>query len=287
MDKYLGIANDFAAWARERYGLRLLAELQPAMVAAFIRERQAEPLPSGGLRSPNTINSYLDALTKLDTALRAVGWRKERAPALVDPALRVPHGAARPAPFPPQEAARILARLEQGSDPRVARVVRAMQLAGLRLDEAVRLRVSEIGEGELVLDGHSTKNGRPRRVPLTSDAARFFGQLRRAAGGRDLVFETARLRNMVQRQVRAAAESLGIADRRAHNFRAHYAEQLYQRLRAKGLTDRQARHQVAAALGHGRTSVLKHYLAREPDGPERAAAVPVRAGEGPWSGREG
>jgi integrase len=97
-------------------------------------------------------------------------------------------------------------------------------------------------------------------VPLTPEADTFFRRLRAEAGGRPPVFETARLRDLVQRQVRVAAESLGIADRRAHNFRAHYAEQLYQRLRAEGLSDRRARHRVAAALGHGRISVLKHYL---------------------------
>jgi len=93
IDKYMGIANDFAAWARKRYSIRFLAELQPAMVSAFVQERQTEPMPNGRLQSPNTINSYLDALSKLDMALRAVGWRKEKAPPLADPALRVPHGA--------------------------------------------------------------------------------------------------------------------------------------------------------------------------------------------------
>jgi len=135
-----------------------------------------------------------------------------------------------------------------------------MQLAGLRLDEAVRLRVSEIGGVELVLDSHGTKNGRPRRVLLTPAAAAFFRQLKGEAGGRPLVFETAHLRDLVQRQVHAAAEGLGIADQRVHNFRAHYAEQLYERLRADGVSDRRARHQVASVLGHSRINVLKHYL---------------------------
>lgn len=260
LDKYMGIANDFAAWARARYDIRRLDEIQPAMVTAFIQERQTTPLTTGRLRSPNTINSYLDALMKLDTALRAIGWRKKKAPPLVDPALRVSHGVPRPTPFTPQEVSQILALLDQSADPRVAAVARAMQLAGLRLDEAVRLRVSEIEEAELVLDGHSTKNGRPRQVPLTQEARVFFHQRRAEAAGRPLVFETEGLRDLVQRQVHAAAESLGIADQRAHNFRAHYAEQLYERLRAEGVSERRARHEVASALGHGRINVLKHYL---------------------------
>jgi integrase len=95
---------------------------------------------------------------------------------------------------------------------------------------------------------------------LTPDAERFFQQLKTEAGERPLVFETARLRGLVQRVVKATAETLGIADRRSHNFRAHYANELYHRLRAGGISDRRARRTVAAALGHGRLSVLKHYL---------------------------
>jgi integrase len=84
--------------------------------------------------------------------------------------------------------------------------------------------------------------------------------MKQQAGERPLVFDTARLRGLVQRTIRQAAEQLGLCDRRAHNFRAHYATQLYQRLRAGGVSDRRARRTVAAALGHGRSNVLRHYL---------------------------
>ena len=150
--------------------------------------------------------------------------------------------------------------LQKYPDLRVLLVARTMRLAGLRLDEAVRLRVSEIQDDRLSLDGHSCKNGRPRRVPLTPDAAEFFQHLKAQAGDRALVFETARLRGLVQRVVKATAGPLEITDRRSHNFRAHYANELYQRLRADGISDQRARRTVVAALGHGRISVLKHYL---------------------------
>jgi integrase len=260
LGKYLRVCNDSVRWVKGRYAISRLGDLEPHMVMAFIRLRQSEPLPNGRLRSPNTINGYLDALSKLDTAIRAKGWRRASAPPLVDLALRVRHGPPRPTPFTPEETQAMDECLQKYPDPRVALVARAMRLGGLRLDEAVRLRVSEIQDDRLRLDGHSCKNGRPREVPLTPDAVEFFQQLKTQAGERPLVFETVRLRGLVQRVVKATAETLGITDRRSHNFRAHYANELYRRLRADGISDRRARRTVAAALGHGRLSVLKHYL---------------------------
>ena len=64
----------------------------------------------------------------------------------------------------------------------------------------------------------------------------------------------------LQRWINRTCRELGIGHSRVHDFRAAYANQLYERLIAAGATDRQARREVAGALGHGRVDVLRHYL---------------------------
>ena len=79
--------------------------------------------------------------------------------------------------------------------------------------------------------------------------------------GGDYVFRDRNgLPRELQRWINRACRELGIGHSRVHDFRAAYANQLYEQLMAAGATDRQARRDVAAALGHGRTDVLKHYL---------------------------
>jgi integrase len=64
----------------------------------------------------------------------------------------------------------------------------------------------------------------------------------------------------LQRWINRACRELGIGHSRVHDYRAAYANELYERLNAAGASNQQARRAVAGALGHGRTSVLKHYL---------------------------
>ncbi|MCX6068023.1 MAG: hypothetical protein NT121_20100 [Chloroflexi bacterium] len=60
--------------------------------------------------------------------------------------------------------------------------------------------------------------------------------------------------------VRKAARALGIKISGLHRLRSNYAQEKYTKLRAKGLTDRQARQKIARELGHNRIDVVKGYI---------------------------
>jgi len=45
-----------------------------------------------------------------------------------------------------------------------------------------------------------------------------------------------------------------------HRLRSNYAQDKYTRLRAKGLTDREARLKVSHDLGHNRIDVVKGFI---------------------------
>jgi integrase len=95
----------------------------------------------------------------------------------------------------------------------------------------------------LDLDGHSTKGGRARDVPLNDEARLFFQELRGMGDrrGGDYVFRDRKgLPRELQRWINRACRELGIGHSRVHDFRAAYANQLYERLIAAGASDRQA-----------------------------------------------
>jgi integrase len=260
MKTYLSCDIVFAKWVRAEFGEKFIGGITPAMVDGFIRSLHNRDL------SHATVNKYVAAIAKLDTGLRALGWRPKDAPELVPVDLYSRHADVRPEPYSPDEARPVIEHLRQNCpDYRLALAAEAAWRGGLRISEVAGLRVSEISESgwTVKLDGHSTKGGRPRTVPLEAEGRAFFQQLRSMAerrGGGNVFRDRQGLPRELQRWINRTCRELGIEHSRVHDFRAAYASQLYERLKDAGATDRHARRDVAAALGHGRVEVLRHYL---------------------------
>jgi integrase len=260
MRTYLNCDIVFAKWVRAEFHEKFIGGIGPEMVERFIRSLHNRDL------SHSTVNKYVAAITKLDAGLRAVGWRPKDAPELVPVDLYSRHADARPAPYSADQARQIIEHLRLTCpDRRLALAAEAAWRGGLRISEVAGLRVTEISETgwTLALDGHSTKGGRPRTVTLDDSARQFFSGLRATAQRRsaDYVFRDRQgLPRELQRWINRACREMGIGHSRVHDFRAAYANQLYDRLIAAGASDRQARRDVAGALGHGRIDVLQHYL---------------------------
>ncbi len=64
-----------------------------------------------------------------------------------------------------------------------------------------------------------------------------------------------------ERAVNASCKRLGIKDKGTHAFRGTFANTRYQKYRAQGKSDREARKLLAADLGHGRVQVTYSYVA--------------------------
>ena len=177
MKTYLSCDIVFARWVRQEFKEKFIGGIGPEMVERFVRSLHDRDL------SHATINKYVAAIVKLDAGLRAAGWRAKDAPALVPVDLYSRHADARPAPYSADEARQIIDHLRQiCPDRRLAVAAEAAWRGGLRISEVAGLRVSEIsvsGWG-LALDGHSTKGGRPRTVPLDNADREFFRILRDA-----------------------------------------------------------------------------------------------------------
>jgi integrase len=204
-----------------------------------------------------------------EAACFIIGWRARDAPPLL-PAGAGRHGDPKPTPFTPEEAQAIVARLQEGRDPRFAQLAQVQRYAGLRLREAVSLRVGAISErgGPITLAaGDGTKNGKPRVVAVLSWPGReFFRELREGSQARSdgHVFRDRRtLARAHERELRRVCRELHIVHSRTHDLRSLWAEETYDHLRTIGATDREARCEVSTMLGHGRLAVLQHYLKRK------------------------
>lgn len=133
------------------------------------------------------------------------------------------------------------------------------------MSEVAGLHPSEISPSGFILklDGNSTKGGRPRQIPLNGEAQAFFQQLRQMGERREdgYIFRDHKgLPRELQRWVNRACRELEIGHSRVYDFRAAYAQELYERLIAEGATNYRARQEAAQALGHRRIDVLRHYL---------------------------
>lgn len=260
MKTYLSCNIVFAKWIRAEFNEKFIGGISPAMVEQFVRSLHNRDL------SHATIDKYVAAIAKLDAGVRAMGWRLKDAPELVPVELYGRHTDARPAPYSAEDAKQIIEHLRQACpDRRLALAAEAAWRGGLRISEVAGLRLREIcPAGSLLkLDGHSTKGGRARDVPLNDDARQFFQELRGTAErrGSDYVFRDRKgLPRELQCWINRACRELGIGHSRVHDFRATFANQLFERLIVAGASDQQARREVANALGHGRVDVLRHYL---------------------------
>lgn len=162
----------------------------------------------------------------------------------------------------------------QLADPRHQAALDLMTHCGLRLEEALKLRIATADQGRtLRLQGSWTKGGRPRDVPLTTPAARQLAQRLHQLTGTGSLVPPQQSYIHFRRQFERAIAKAGLKN--VHGLRHQWAQDRYRHLtgwacpKAGGprrltgpqqLADRAARLQVARELGHGRASITTTYL---------------------------
>jgi integrase len=265
MHTYINAFGNFFKYARTEFGVKLAGRVEPHMAEQYLRHCAERDMAMG------TIGKIASAINKADAVMKHIGWRATDAASLL-PSGAGRHGDPKPTPFTPKEAQAIVERLRESRDPRFAQLAMVQCYAGLRLREAVNLRLEAISErGDLIRlsSGDGTKNGKPRTVAVLSpDGREFFLNLREETSSHNdgLVFRDRKtLGRAYERELRRVCrEELNISHSRTHDLRSLWANGMYDRLRETGATDRQARQEVSRMLGHGRLAVLRHYLAITP-----------------------
>jgi integrase len=152
-------------------------------------------------------------------------------------------------------------RLVNACGPNSRKLVTGALLTGCRYAELTALQARDLDTDAAVLHIRTTKAGKPRSVPLTDDAVRFFGQV--AAGkGRDEVLlargDGARWGKSHQfRPLRDACRTAKIVPAISfHILRHTFASRLARQRVPMGI--------IAAALGNSEAICAKHYAHLSP-----------------------
>lgn len=253
MQTYVESATRFAEWVRARYGVKDIRQITPEHGQAYLADLASRE------RSGGYIGKEKSAIGKISVALHGErwdlgpGWHSDRRPERV---------------YTPAQAQAIIASLRaHARDPQLADVAMLQTIAGLRREEAARLRGQDIDVPQCTVSpDKGTKGGRPRTVQVDRQHQGYLQALQeRADRHRDgFVFQgRASLAARAERAVDEACARLGFADQGTHGFRRAFAQERHEEYQGEGLSDRQARQRVARDLGHGRVEVTLAYVPRQ------------------------
>ncbi len=167
-------------------------------------------------------------------------------------------------------------KLARVADAHARMALRLQAAFGLRREEAIKFSPRRADRGDrIVVRGSTAKGGRPREVPVLTDAQRrLLDEARELAGGGALIPSArnyAEQKKIYEDQTRAAGLD------RMHGLRHAYALDRYEDLTgwkalaaggpsgsglagARRRIDRAARLAVAAELGHSRREISRTYL---------------------------
>jgi integrase len=243
-------AITFTNWLHEEYpDVRLFSDVDREMVAEYLGEK-AETC------TPDTIRTRLATLKKLQEGLRAMNWIHEE----IVPQDWAIDGRNPPrGPYAPDEATAISEWITQ-RDAEYGQALNFILSSGARIDETLHLRSDKVfvDETRVELQG---KGGRVRKIHvLHADALKTLDLSRRFVY---LTEQPGRLwKDGLERRVRQACDALDIRRRGVHGFRATAACEFVNIRGALGVTEIEARHELAMWLGHNphRTEVTYAYV---------------------------
>jgi integrase len=208
---------------------------------------------------PSTLDTVLAAIGKVHMGCERLGWT--RSPSPVTDALRTHVKAYRDDGdvhlprygYAEGDALRILELLkEKGSS--FALPAELALGCGLRISEIAGLKGKDVDKEHNLL--HIVgKGGKHRDVPLPAEIAEQLDP------SQQWIFRaTQSWKQAFYKAVRTAARELGIQVQGIHRFRSNYAQNVFDKLKDDGKSDRDARREVSRRLGHNRVEVTNSYI---------------------------
>ena len=256
--------HQFARFISARWlAVMQLSEVRTEMALAYIQELEQRE------RSGGRIARVCASIRKLDIACRQVGIFPPESPALLPYKEQGGpggyHSKPKPVSYTQEEAQAIIAYITS-QDPIVARLLRLMWAAGLRIREATWLRVQDIdlehGVISLNREGNvnRTKGGKPRTFSYSPEAQDFMTDLTNRTDIQPAGHFFANrlgLPDRVRKIVRKACLELNIQSQASHGYRKTFSVESYHRARSAGADDRQALLATSLKLGHNRIAVTR------------------------------
>jgi len=259
MDKYNGIYRQYLDNERDEGRVFGLKAFNAESADNFLAMKWDEG------RSPSTILNYCKAFAKLEGMLETVAEQKGgewQHTASVDSVLAEWRATANEALRSPQER-ESRAYTDAQAVVNAVEDPRAHLAASLQLETG--LRVHDVTYVRLNADGTLNVNSKAGfRVPHFQIPANLAAELRQFGAANMQANGSAKFNlisyNEYRNELKAAAEKCGERWTGTHALRHSFANNMYNRLRAEGKTDMQARTELAKALFHGRISVTYYYV---------------------------
>jgi integrase len=172
-----------------------------------------------------------------------------------------------------EEQSKAIITLIAPQDPIVARLLTLVWAGGLRITEAVYLRIQDIdlvnGTISLNQEGNvnRTRGGKPREFTYSPWAQEFIAAIKLSPDIQPtghLFADRLGLPDRARKLVRNACRELGIRPLATHGYRKTFSVEEYHRARSHGADDRQALLETSHKLGHNRINVTcQSYVSRE------------------------
>ena len=220
---------------------RSLASIKGSDIATLIRERQAEGLGSNAVRLDLALLSHVFTVAGSAWGMESLGNPVQR---VKGQRPKLPGGRTRR--LVGDEQARLLAAALAYGGEISALVTWAIETA-MRRGEIAAMRWEHLDRTARVLLIPETKNGTPRRVPLSTVAMAVLDALPRRLDGRVWGVSP----DFMTRAFQGACQTAGIDGLRFHDLRHEATSRLFE----KGLNPMQ----VAAITGHKTLQMLKRY----------------------------
>ncbi len=228
-------------WQSSSLTARSLASIRSKDIAAFVRECESRGL------SPNTIRLHLALLSHLfNTARTAWGMESLSNPVDLVKGQRPKLPGGRTRRLVDDELVRLQAAAATYGGEIGPLITWAIETA-MRRGEIAAMRWEHVDRKARVLLIPETKNGTPRRVPLSTAAAAVLEDLPRRLDGRVWGMRPDSISQAFER----ACKSSGIEGLTFHDLRHEATSRLFE----KGLNPMQ----VAAITGHKTLQMLKRY----------------------------
>jgi integrase len=256
--------HQFARFIRVNWPeVKDLSEVRSEMALTYIENLDDRE------RSGGRIARVCASLRKLDVACRKIGIFPSDAPPLLPHKDQGGpggfHSKPKPIPYTEEEAQAIIAQITP-QDAIVAMLLTLMRAGGLRITEAVYLRIQDIdlvnGTISLNQEGNinRTKGGKPREFTYAPWAQEFMAAIKLSPDIQptDHIFTDRQgLPDRARKLVRKACRELGIQPLATHGYRKTFSVEAYHQARSQGADDHQALLETSHKLGHNRIDVTR------------------------------
>jgi integrase len=255
MKSYIRRCCTYVKWARERYGIRYLVELNEVMTREYFKELR------GKGQSAYYMLGVRSALKKLELGIRKVFHKNVR---IVPKDLELPRRSLKLRrncmAYTDEQVEAILKEAHKIND-EAAKALELQVRFGLRITEVLKLRKKDVHFERGMLVVWRGKGGRLREVPIEDEESRaLLFELCMGKEEDDLLFKDLSVWKLEWEVMKRACTAAGIKASRTHNLRHTYAVRQYEKRIREGKTNKEARKEVSLLMGHNRLDVTYSYV---------------------------